>query len=95
MSNVLTHLPQQSRYVFTVNGEDVGLTDYVRRGDAIYLTHTEITPDRRGDGLGENMVRQILDGLRTETDARVVADCPFVREFMNTNPEYQELETRG
>lgn len=91
----LEHLASQSRYVYSVDGNAVGLTDYRVIGDSIHLIHTEIDPPLRGSGLGARMVNAVLDDIRTTTELRVVADCPFVVAWLDRHPEYQELETRG
>ena len=91
----LEHLASQSRYVYSVGSEAVGLTDYRVVGDAIQLTHTEINPQLRGSGLGGRMVQAVLDDIRTTTELRVVAVCPFVVDWLHHHPEYHELETRG
>ncbi len=95
MSSAVHHLPGQNRYVFEKDGKQVGLTDYTLRGNAIHLTHTEIDPHLRDGGLGAEMVQLVLDQIRTDTDYRVVAECPFVVEWLEQHPEYQELEQRG
>ncbi|QHO68443.1 GNAT family N-acetyltransferase [Marisediminicola antarctica] len=92
--NELRNLLAENRYLFSVDGEEVGLADYRVIGEQIHITHTEITPRLRGSGLGERMVRALLDTIRADTDYRVVADCGFVREFLRRNPEYAELQTR-
>ena len=94
MSTDVQHLEDQNRYVFSSDGAQVGLTDYRLRGNSIHLTHTEIDPHLRGNGLGEQMVQGVLDKIRAETEYRVVADCPFVDSFLREHPDYRELETR-
>ena len=61
----------------------------------MHITHTEIDPQLRGAGLGAAMVQNILDLVRIETAYRVVAECPFVVEWLDQHPEYHELEERG
>jgi predicted GNAT family acetyltransferase len=94
MSTVVQHLPGQNRYLFEKDGEDVGLIDYTMRGHSIVLTHSEIDPQLRGGGLGDEMVQSVLDEIRADTDYRVVAECPFVVEWVERHPDYQELEER-
>lgn len=95
MSTELQHLAGQNRYLFTRDGDQVGLTDYVLHGNAIHILHTEVDPTLRGQGLGDEMIRAVLDQIRTETDLRVVAECPFVIDWLEDHPEYHELEERG
>ena len=95
MSSALQHLPGQNRFVFEKDGRQVGLTDYRLQGHEMHITHTEIDPHLRGSGLGSEMVQGVLDAIRTDTDYRVVADCPFVADWLADHPEYHELEERG
>jgi predicted GNAT family acetyltransferase len=95
MSSAVQHLPGQNRYVLEKDGEQVGLTDYSLRGNAIHITHTEIDPRQRDGGLGSEMVQGVLDIIRTTTSYRVVAECPFVVGWLKEHPEYHELEERG
>lgn len=90
----MKHLPNQNRYVLEKDGEQVGLTDYTMRGNAMHITHTEINPQMRGGGLGAEMVQGVLDRVRSETEYRVVADCPFVADWLEQHPDYHELEER-
>ena len=95
MSFELEHLPGQSRYLFSFNGEQVGLTDYRVIGNAIHISHTEIGSQHRRRGFGAAMVRSVLDEIRLGTGYRVVAACPFVADWIEKHPEYHELELRG
>ena len=95
MSSVVKHLPGQNRYVFTKDGVEIGLTDYQLVDGDIHITHTEIDPAMRGAGLASEMVQGVLDAIRTNTDHRVVAECPYVVTWLSRHPEYQELEQRA
>lgn len=95
MPTEVQHLPGQNRYVLVRDGEQVGLTDYRMQGNAMHITHTEIDPHLQSEGLGSEMVEGVLDQVRTQTPYRVVAECPFVVEWLDGHPEYHELETRG
>lgn len=91
----LEHFTSENRYVYSVDGTAVGLTDYRIIGSNIHLTHTEVDPPLRGSGLGARMVQAVLDDIRTTTDLRVIADCPFVAKWLHRHPDYHQLETRG
>lgn len=88
-------LVDENRFVLVENGEEIGLIDYRIDGPDIHLIHTEIDPHRRRSGLGGRFVREVLDSIRRDTDLAVVADCPFVAEFLRKNPAYRELEAGG
>ena len=91
----LEHLTDQNRYVFSVDGGAVGLTDYRIVAGEIHLTHTEIFHARDTFDEARAKVQAVLDDIRTSTDLRVVAECPYVVTWLDRHPEYHELETRG
>jgi predicted GNAT family acetyltransferase len=94
MTDILRHEPEQSRYVFDRDGDPIGLTNYRTADGGVQITHTEIDPALRGQGLGAIMVRGVLDDLRTRTDARIVPICPFVDRWIELHPDYQDLLDR-
>ncbi|WP_210508188.1 GNAT family N-acetyltransferase [Naasia sp. SYSU D00057] len=94
MTDTVRHEPEQSRYVFERDGERLGLTNYRVTGSGVHITHTEIDPSLRGQGLGGIMVRGVLDDLRSRTEDRVVPICPFVDRWIDLHPDYQDLLTR-
>lgn len=94
MSSVVQHFPGQNRYVFEKDGNQVGLIDYSMRGNAIVLNHSEIDPHLLHSGLGDEMVEQVLDTIRFATEFRMIAECPFVSDWVARHPDYEELEAR-
>lgn len=94
MSTEIVDVPAESRYVLLVDGERCGYAEYELGADSIRFTHTVVDKDRRGEGLGEHLVRGTLDAVRSNTDLRVIPICPFMDSWINDHPEYQELEQR-
>ncbi len=94
MADTVRHAPEQRRYLFERDGELIGLTSYRNVDGEILITHTEIQPPLRGQGLGGEMVRQVLEDLRATTTATIVPVCPFVDRWMRDHTEYQDLLTR-
>jgi predicted GNAT family acetyltransferase len=83
-----------NRFELLVDGTSVGEVDYQERDGAIIFTHTEIDPDQRGAGLGSELARGALNLVRAESEARVVAACPFIAAWITKNPSYADLLTR-
>lgn len=54
------------------------------------LFHTEIDEAYGGRGLAGTLVSQALDATRAE-GLRVVAVCPYVKKYVSTRPEYDDL----
>jgi predicted GNAT family acetyltransferase len=88
------HHEEQRRYVLEDDGEAVGMLAYrpVGRpsGDLVDIYTTQISPSRRGHGLGEVLVRAALDDLRQRRTS-VKASCWFVADFLDANPDYADL----
>jgi predicted GNAT family acetyltransferase len=81
---------EASRYELVLDDEVVGVADYRVQGDAVVFPHTEITARLRGKGLAAELVRAALDDVRG-TGSRVIPTCWYVAEFIDSNPEYQDL----
>lgn len=87
--------PEDSRFALTKDGDDVGFAAY-RRGDGtIVFTHTEIDESQQERGLGSRLARGALDAVRTGSEDRVVAQCPFIASFIDSHDEYRDLLERG
>ena len=88
------HHEEQRRYVLEHDGEAVGMLAYRPVGrpghDLVDVYTTQISPSRRGQGLGEVLVRGALDDLR-QRGTEVKASCWFVSDFLDANPDYQDL----
>ena len=82
--------PDRSRYELVLDGEVVGIADYRIDGDRVVMPHTVIDPARRGGGLGAILVQGALDDIR-RAGRTVVPTCWFVAEFLDLNPDYEDL----
>jgi predicted GNAT family acetyltransferase len=90
----VTHHADANRYVLADGDEAVGMLAYRPVGrpgfDLVDVYTTQISPSRRGHGLGEVLVRAALDDLR-DRGASVKASCWYVADFLRDHPEYQDL----
>ena len=64
--------------------------DYILEGDRMVFTHTFVTPELRGRGLAEQLVRPALAHAR-ERNLRVVPACSYVATFITRHPEFHPL----
>jgi uncharacterized protein len=78
------------RYELIEDGELVGIADYVDDGRVVVVPHTEITPARRGHGLGAVLVKGMLDDLRAQ-GRTVLPTCWYVRDYIAEHPEEADL----
>ena len=79
-----------SRYELVLDGEVVGIADFVMVDDVMVLPHTVIDPDRRGQGLGELLVAGVLADA-TERGNAVDPRCWFVREYLDRHPDAADV----
>jgi uncharacterized protein len=81
---------ERGRYELVLDGAVVGVADFTVRGDRVVMPHTEIVRERRGQGLGEVLVRAALDDVRA-MGRTVVPVCWYVGEFLRDHPDYADL----
>lgn len=82
--------PDRSRFVAEIDGEQVGESDYTLEGDVITFTHTEVDPERQGQGIAGALLHQSLDDVRRR-GLRVVPQCPFYAAWFDKHPEAADL----
>lgn len=90
METTVTESPERHRYEISVDGELAGFTMFTLDGDVAIMPHTKIDPEYKGQGLATTLIGSALDDLR-ERGVTVVPRCPFVREFIEKHPEYQDI----
>ncbi len=88
MQQIINHRSEQE-YVLEVDGERA-VAAYQQEGDTIVFTHTVVPPAIEGRGVGTRLVRGALDDARDQ-GLRVVAQCSFVRAYIERHPEYRDL----
>jgi predicted GNAT family acetyltransferase len=94
MEPTVTDAPDADRYEIRDGDKLLGLAAYQRRGDTIVFTHTEVDPDAGQSGLGGTLVRAALDDVRAR-GGHVVAQCSFVRGWIERHPDYADLVAGG
>jgi predicted GNAT family acetyltransferase len=70
--------------------EVAGLVYDVAGGDRLVLRATSVFPDFRKQGIATELTRRVLDDVRAQGKT-VTIMCPFVRTFIENNPEYADL----
>jgi uncharacterized protein len=79
-----------SRYELFDSVELASFVTFNSQGDTITFMHTETRDAFKGRGLAERLVRDALDDVRGRGE-KVVAQCPYVKEFIEKNAEYHDL----
>ncbi len=83
-------VPDERRFVLTVDDQRAGVLEYKISGDVFIAIHTEIDPAYAGQGLGSKLVQRVLDDVR-QSGRSLRPLCPFVQRFLKQNPSYQDL----
>lgn len=79
-----------SRYVLSADGRKIGMAEFVLDEGRVLFTHTEISKDAGGGGLGTLLVREALADVR-ERGLTVVPLCPFVAAYLRRHPDEADL----
>ncbi|MFN2519160.1 MAG: GNAT family N-acetyltransferase [Jatrophihabitantaceae bacterium] len=90
METTVTENPARHRYEMSVDGALAGFTMLTIDGDVAIMPRTQIEAEFREHGLAATLIGATLDDLR-QRGLTVVARCPFVRDFVEKHPEYQDL----
>jgi uncharacterized protein len=79
----------QHRYELAVDGH-IAATYYTISGGDIAFMHTEVPPQLGGKGIGSKLIKGALDQVRAD-GLKVIAQCPFVKAYMEKHPDYADL----
>ena len=81
-----------SRYdASTDAGVVAGFAEYSDVDGVRIFTHTEVDDAFEGQGVGSDLARAALDDVR-QRGMKLRAKCPFIRSFIEKNPEYADLQ---
>jgi uncharacterized protein len=88
MSEVTDNTDKQ-RFELAVDGH-IAASYYKISDGVITFIHTEVPPELGGKGIGSKLIRGALDQVRAD-GLKVIAQCPFVKAFIEKHPDYQDL----
>jgi predicted GNAT family acetyltransferase len=88
MSDVLNNKAHH-RYELAIEGH-IAATHYSIADGVITFIHTEVPPELGGKGVGSKLIKGALDQVRAD-GLKVIAQCPFVKAFIEKHPDYQDL----
>ncbi|MGV8941370.1 MAG: GNAT family N-acetyltransferase [Lysobacter sp.] len=83
------HQPERHRFVAAVDGAE-GVLDYVREGDIMAITHTEVPAAIGGRGIAGQLVKAAFDHARG-VGWKVRPDCSYAAAWAGRHPEYASL----
>jgi predicted GNAT family acetyltransferase len=71
-------------------GGHLALAAYRREGDTLSFIHTEVPEELEGQGVGKALIEGALTQVR-EQGLKILPLCSFVRHYVETHPEAQDL----
>jgi uncharacterized protein len=87
----LTVIHNDAAKRFEVHVEkQTAIMEYMRAGNYIIFTHTEVPENLEGRGIAGKMAHTALEYAK-EAGLRVQALCPFVASYVANHPEYQAI----
>lgn len=89
MANQVLDNRAEQEFTLDVDGE-TAVAAYQREGGTIVFTHTLVPARIEGRGVGSRLIRGALDAARDQ-GLKVVAQCPFVRTYIDRHPAYRDL----
>ncbi len=81
---------EAGRFEVLVDGEVAAFTEYTLSDGVMTMPHTVTERAFRGQGLAEKVVRSALESAR-DAGLTVRPVCPYVKKFIQENPEFQGL----
>jgi predicted GNAT family acetyltransferase len=85
---------EQGRYeAVDESGQVVGFAAYEQKAGLLVFTHTEVPDAVEGQGVGSMLAHGALEGARS-TGLQVRPACPFIADYIERHPEFQDLLSR-
>lgn len=86
MENKLINNETSLQYEFNIDGF-IAKIEYIRTGNKIYLTHTEVPGELEGQGIASDLVKKVLADIQ-QKELKVVPLCPFIDKYIKRHPEW-------
>ncbi|WP_101950941.1 GNAT family N-acetyltransferase [Mycobacterium sp. 3519A] len=81
---------EPDRFTISVDGQQVGFTEYADRDGQRIFPHTEVLDEFGGRGLGTIVISEALQATR-DAGLRIVAVCPMVAGYVGKHPELADV----
>jgi uncharacterized protein len=87
----VSNVTDRDRYEARDGEQVAGFLEYLETTGAVtVLTHTEVSSEYEGRGVGSTLARHALDDAR-DRGRRVLPLCPFVAEWLRRHPDYGDV----
>ena len=86
----VTDNPEANRFEAHDGEELVGVIEYSAMPGKIIAMHTEVVPEREGQGIGSRLVAGMLEQLRAD-GRQLQPVCPYVRSYLARHAEWSDV----
>ena len=66
------------------------IIEYIKTQGFIILTHTEVPEKYEGQGIGAELVHDVLEDLRAKK-LQMIPQCPFIAQYIRRHPEWVDV----
>ena len=81
----------EARHNFEFTVDDVrSFIDYKKRGDNVYLIHTEVPEEMEGHGIAAALVEKTFIYLE-QHNLKMVPLCAYIQIYLKRHPEWNRL----
>ncbi len=78
------------RFELLTDGKKSVVAYFQPDDNTLALAHTEVHPDLEGQGIGSNLVQQVLE-YSEQHNLKIVPLCPFVAAYIKRHPDWQRV----
>lgn len=89
MEYKVEHNEARSRFEMRVE-EKISLVDYMKRGNVLIVTHTEVPAELEGRGIAAALTKALLEYVRSNS-LKVRPVCPYTKAYIQKHTEYNDL----
>ena len=87
----ITNDTDDFRYELRLDGDLAAYAAYVIKDGIIDFNHTVTLEEHRGRGVATQLLRAALQDVRARGEYQVRVSCCFCADFVDKNPEFQDL----
>lgn len=82
---------RKGRFFINEEGERLAEIAYFDSAPGVIsVYHTEVKPELRGEGIGEDLVAAVVDHAR-KNNLKIIATCEFAKKVIDETPEFQDI----
>lgn len=90
MDQEVRHDMNQKRYWVEVSEKQWAYLDYDLQNDTLWITHTFVPPELRGQGSGKILMERVLTTIEAQ-GLKVNPICSYAVHYIQRNPKWQHL----